>query len=171
MLQAAVIQCRNSAVTSAECRNPVVPSVEKPVQREKQQYPIACSSRTGHCVSRKIWQCLKYGQKQFKFETIVINKGKNSSNNQKVSSELRQKKYPILKKLHLSFFFEKPLTLSVLPQPQVFFFLFGLRRLESSVGLLGLHFWTKPFFLFFLHVGWPTGLQFLRGPKSFFFFF
>ena len=122
MLQAAVIQCRNSAVTSAECRNPAVPSVEKPVQREKQQYPIACSSRTGHCVSRKIWQCLMYGQKQFKFETIVINKGKNSSNNQKVSSELRQKKYPILKKLHLSFFFEKPLTLSVLPQPQVFFF-------------------------------------------------
>ena len=37
MLQAAAIQCRNSAGTSAECRNPAVPSAEKPVQREKQQ--------------------------------------------------------------------------------------------------------------------------------------
>ena len=127
MLQAAVIQCRNSAVTSAECRNPAVPSVEKPVQREKQQYPIACSSRTGHCVSRKIWQCLKYGQKQFKFETIVINKGKNSSNNQKVSSELRQKKVSNIKEVTLVFFFEKPLTLSVLPQPWVFFSFFSFR--------------------------------------------
>ena len=157
MLQAAVIQCRNSAVTSAECRNPAVPSVEKPVQREKQQYPIACSSRTGHCVSRKIWQCLKYGQKQFKFETIVINKGKNSSNNQTVSSELRQKKYPILKKLHLSFFFEKPLTFSVLPQPQVF-------RLEDSfhLGLL--------FFLSFFRLDFGDW-SLLLGCWVFFFFF
>ena len=50
MLQAAAIQCRNSAVTSAECRNPAVLSAEKPVQREKQRYPIACNSRTGQCL-------------------------------------------------------------------------------------------------------------------------
>ena len=71
------------------------------------------------------------------------------------------------------FFFLKSLSLSLSCLSLRFSFLFfsfgfpfGLRRLESSVGLLGLHFWTKIFFFFFLHVGWPVGLE---RPKSSFF--
>ena len=54
------------------------------------------------------------------------------------------------------FFFLKSLSLSLSCLSLRFSFLFfsfgfpfGLRRLESSVGLLGLHFWTKIFFFFF----------------------
>ena len=75
--------------------------------------------------------------------------------------------------LSFFFFFLKSLSLSLSCLSLRFSFLFfsfgfpfGLRRLESSVGLLGLHFWTKIFFFFFLHVGWPVGLE---RPKSSFF--
>ena len=101
---------------------------------------------------------------------IVINKGKNSSNNQKVNSEFGPEKVSNIKEVTPVFFFfflkSRSLSLSCLSLRFYFVFLFGLQRLESSVILLGLHFATKLFF-FFLHVGWLAGLQFLRGPKLF----
>ena len=92
---------------------------------------------------------------------------------------LDQKKYPILKKLHLSFFFFWKATHSLflaLALGFLFFFfsfvfLFGLRRLESSVELLGLHFWTKPFFFFFFTCGLAGWVTISEGAQVFFFFF
>ena len=83
------------------------------------------------------------------------------------------------------FFFEKPLTLSVLPQPQIFrleesfhlgfLFFLSFFRLDFGDWSLLLGCWVCFFFFFwkinllifiyFLQVGQPVGLPFQRGPS------
>ena len=73
-LQAAVIQCRNPAAT--QCR-------ETNAEGKNSSIPLHAAT----WLDSSSWDDWSVGKNSSKFEMIVINKGKNSSNNQKANSE------------------------------------------------------------------------------------
>ena len=76
--------CRQQ-LSSAEIQQ--LPSTEKPMQREKIAVSHCMQQQDPTMCIKKNMVVLKRGQKQFKFEMIVINKAKNSLINQKANSE------------------------------------------------------------------------------------